>query len=152
MDLTADECAALVAYVTSLPRPMERPRSGHDEAKALDGGKALFASIGCASCHAPSLGGVDGIFSDLLLHDMGADTADTGSYNGSPDDGETLNPILAAGGKPAQPVSATNRPANRQEWRTPPLWGFRDSGPYLHDGRAETLDQAVSMHGGQGAA
>lgn len=41
-------------------------------------------------------------------------------------------------------------PAGRQEWRTPPLWGFRDSGPYLHDGRADTLDQAVALHGGQG--
>ena len=34
----------------------------------------------------------------------------------------------------------------------PPLWGFRDSGPYLHDGRAQSLDQAVALHGGQGAA
>ena len=40
----------------------------------------------------------------------------------------------------------------RQEWRTPPLWGFRDSGPYLHDGRAQTLEQAVAMHGGQAAS
>ena len=40
--------------------------------------------------------------------------------------------------------------ARSQEWRTPPLWGFRDSGPYLHDGRAETLEEAVAMHGGQG--
>ena len=43
-------------------------------------------------------------------------------------------------------------PATRQEWRTPPLWGFRDSGPYLHDGRAATLDQAVALHGGEGTS
>jgi CxxC motif-containing protein (DUF1111 family) len=30
------------------------------------------------------------------------------------------------------------------------LWGFRDSGPYLHDGRAQTLNDAVALHGGQG--
>ena len=41
------------------------------------------------------------------------------------------------------------RGASRTEWRTPPLWGFRDSGPYLHDGRAQTLEQAVAFHGGQ---
>jgi len=35
------------------------------------------------------------------------------------------------------------------EWRTAPLWGVSDSGPYLHDGRADTLDQAISMHGGE---
>ena len=45
----------------------------------------------------------------------------------------------------------TTGPASRFEWRTPPLWGFRDSGPYLHDGRAETLDQAVALHGGESA-
>src|SRR6185312_2268972 len=39
--------------------------------------------------------------------------------------------------------------ATAQEWRTPPLWGVRDSGPYLHDGRATTLEQAVGFHGGQ---
>jgi len=31
------------------------------------------------------------------------------------------------------------------------LWRLGDSGPYLHDGRAKTLDEAVMWHGGQGA-
>jgi cytochrome c peroxidase len=48
-------------------------------------------------------------------------------------------------------VRPTTGPASRFEWRTPPLWGFRDSGPYLHDGRADTLDQAVALHGGEAA-
>jgi CxxC motif-containing protein (DUF1111 family) len=39
--------------------------------------------------------------------------------------------------------------AARQEWRTPPLWGVRDSAPYLHDGRAATIEQAVALHGGE---
>ncbi len=46
----------------------------------------------------------------------------------------------------------SDSPANgvkRQEWRTPPLWGFRDSAPYLHDGRAGTLEEAVAFHGGE---
>ncbi|MEM7311857.1 MAG: di-heme oxidoredictase family protein, partial [Planctomycetota bacterium] len=37
-----------------------------------------------------------------------------------------------------------------REWRTPPLWGIADTGPYLHDGRARTLDQAILWHGGEG--
>jgi cytochrome c peroxidase len=37
-----------------------------------------------------------------------------------------------------------------QEWRTPPLWGVAISAPYLHDGRAETLEQAIQWHGGEG--
>jgi hypothetical protein len=39
--------------------------------------------------------------------------------------------------------------ADGTEWRTPPLWGYRDSGPYLHDGRARNLVEAVRAHKGQ---
>ena len=42
-------------------------------------------------------------------------------------------------------------PAPR-EWRTTPLWGYRDSGPYLHDGRAQNLEEAVALHEGQAKA
>ena len=30
------------------------------------------------------------------------------------------------------------------------LWGLRDSAPYLHDGCAETVADAVALHGGEG--
>ena len=39
--------------------------------------------------------------------------------------------------------------ADGSEWRTPPLWGYRDSGPYLHDGRARNLHDVVKAHKGQ---
>jgi CxxC motif-containing protein (DUF1111 family) len=164
LDLTSDECAALVAYVKSLPRPLERRPAHAAETKHIEGGRTMFASVGCADCHAPKLGNVVGIYSDLLLHDMGQEMADDGSYSESSDDGsdEPLVPQLvaeAASKQPGQVQQLAQQPgrrvlkgATRREWRTPPLWGFRDSGPYLHDGRAQTLDQAVAMHGGQGAA
>jgi CxxC motif-containing protein (DUF1111 family) len=31
------------------------------------------------------------------------------------------------------------------------LWGVADSAPYLHDGRAATLEEAIKMHRGQAA-
>jgi hypothetical protein len=68
-----------------------------------------------------------------LLHDLGPSLSDSGSYYGVED------PFSTAGPAP-------------QEWRTPPLWGYRDSGPYLHDGRAQNLDEAVALHEGQGRA
>jgi CxxC motif-containing protein (DUF1111 family) len=118
-------------------------------------GRATFASVGCTGCHTPKLGKVEGIYSDLLLHDMGADTADDGSYSDSAGDSsdEPLVPMIGVADAGAARPKAPSAPrgATRQEWRTPPLWGFRDSGPYLHDGRAQTLEQAVAMHGGQGA-
>jgi CxxC motif-containing protein (DUF1111 family) len=37
------------------------------------------------------------------------------------------------------------------EFRTAPLWGVRESAPYLHDGRAPTLEAAVGLHSGEAA-
>ena len=48
---------------------------------------------------------------------------------------------------PTNPLSSWD--AVQREWRTPPLWGVADSGPYLHDGRAETLDAAIRWHAGE---
>ena len=59
--------------------------------------------------------------------------------------GESLSYPGTYYGTPESPGAASGT-----EWRTPPLWGVRDSGPYLHDGRAQTLEDAVSWHGGQG--
>jgi CxxC motif-containing protein (DUF1111 family) len=126
LDLTQDECDALTAYVASIPSPSERP-----DAPDVIKGRTLFEHVGCATCHLPKLGTINGIYSDLLLHAMGSDLSDSAGYYGSI--------------TPSSPDGPT-----ADEWRTPPLWGFRDSGPYLHDGRAETLEQAVAYHGGQG--
>ena len=32
---------------------------------------------------------------------------------------------------------------------TPPLWGLARSRPYLHDGRAPTIEDAILLHGGE---
>ena len=36
--------------------------------------------------------------------------------------------------------------------RTPPLWGVSASAPYLHDGSAATIREAIRRHANQGAA
>lgn len=108
--------------------------------KAAAAGRATFERIGCAACHVAILGEVRGIYSDLLLHDLGEDLGEIGSY------GVTL-PEPAVG-----EMVSDDRSAAREEWRTAPLWGLRDSAPYLHDGRAETLEQAIALHGGEAAA
>jgi CxxC motif-containing protein (DUF1111 family) len=134
LDLTDEECAALVDYVRTLPPPVSvsPDPSSAQAAAAVAAGRRLFRSVGCASCHIPDLGSVRGIYSDLLLHDMGEELSDPGSY-------DTKD-------------SASRDHLKRGEWRTPPLWGVRDSAPYLHDGRARSLAQAVALHAGQGAA
>ncbi|MEJ7636754.1 MAG: di-heme oxidoredictase family protein [Singulisphaera sp.] len=157
MDLSAEECASLTAYVRNLPRPAVREASSPEEAEYLRAGKASFASVGCASCHSEKLGSVEGIFSDLLLHDMGQEMADHGSYNGGgseDDDSEPLGPL--AGSKPTDWAWAVRR-------RTPPerhAAGMADAspvglprlGPLLARRQGPDLEQAVALHGGQGAA
>jgi CxxC motif-containing protein (DUF1111 family) len=160
LDLTQGECDSLVAYVRNLPRPVERVSTHAAEAKFLGAGREAFGKVGCVGCHMPKLGEVEGLYSDLLVHDMGDEIADSGSYDGGDSTDEPLVPLITADngqgqGQPiqqAQAVAAEPKAARKKEWRTPPLWGFRDSGPYLHDGRAQTLEQAVAMHGGQGSA
>jgi CxxC motif-containing protein (DUF1111 family) len=140
IDLTREQCDTLTRFVASLPRPGVRPADSPEQAGAIERGRQLFASVGCAVCHRPKLGDVDGIYSDLLLHDMGHELSHSGSYT-------VLEPETASKDKSEQ-----LRPANEREWRTPPLWGLHHSAPYLHDGRAETVADAVALHGGEGRA
>ena len=154
LDLTASECAALTAYVASLPAPVERAPAGEQETARIARGRDLFASTGCATCHSPALGEVKGIYSDLLLHDMGPSLGDSGAYGVNvPDSSDEVQPSALPLVVDATPPNGGREAivgAKRQEWRTPPLWGLRDSGPYLHDGRAATLEQAIALHGGEG--
>ena len=147
LDMDEPECDALTEYVRSLPSPVAIKPADKQESEQLRSGERTFRTIGCANCHLPKLGSVNGIYSDLLLHDMGSQLEDSATYSvfvGAPPRRE----VVEAPDRPGIGVST----ASIQEWRTPPLWGLRDSGPYLHDGRATSIEQAIVMHAGQGAA
>ena len=115
-------------------------RSDVDDPEVL-AGKAAFAGAGCTGCHVPkhvtSRAAAPELafqliwpYTDLLLHDMGAGLAD----------------------------GAGEGVATGTEWRTAPLWGIgaakavNPRTSYLHDGRADTLIEAVLWHGGEAAA
>lgn len=185
VDMTQSEVSKLTSFVASIPRPIEKPPSGHTP-KEVRQGERLFNSIGCADCHAPDLRPVSGMFSDLLLHDMGPElqspmpappgnmpaastmfpprfsvrgpeVSGSQQYYGS---GSAFAPqpqpvAIPKPVKPQFPRGEVTEPddfswdALQREWRTPPLWGVADTGPYLHDGRAETLEDAILWHGGE---
>jgi CxxC motif-containing protein (DUF1111 family) len=42
--------------------------------------------------------------------------------------------------------------ASTNQMLTAPLWGLRENNPYLHDGRALTVDAAIRDHTGDAAA
>jgi CxxC motif-containing protein (DUF1111 family) len=134
-DLTLGQCDELTEFIRSLPRPIERIPADREDVANVKGGRSLFGSVGCADCHTPDVGSVRGLYSDLLLHEMGEDLEGGGDYNDRPLEDPTFSP--GSGPLPA-------------EWRTPPLWGVARSAPYLHDGRAPTLEEAIRLHGGQG--
>jgi len=126
-----DESVRLAdAFVRFLapPAPMKLSSEGRR-------GREIFSDVGCAACHVPSLRtGPNSVtalaykevraYTDLLLHDMGPELADI-----------CLGPT-----------------ATRSEFRTEPLMGLRLAEHFLHDGSAETIEEAILAHGGEGAA
>jgi CxxC motif-containing protein (DUF1111 family) len=160
LDMTADECDSLIAFVASLDPPRQLRPESEQQKKDIVAGRKLFARVGCAACHQQKLGDVDGIYSDLLLHDMGTRLSDDGEYGSiAPGDGpddqvEPLPTLTPTDPKPVAGVKGKTPKfgAGQQEWRTPPLWGVRDSAPYMHNGAAATIRAAIAMHGGEAKA
>ncbi len=195
IDMTPQETQALFSFVSSIPKPIEVDTDVASYQQIRDGEK-LFNSVGCVSCHIADVNQAKGIFSDLLLHDMGdqlqgplpAPIGPVGTAGVfSPARLEISNPPqIGIGGGGGYYNSGTTslllpepypfmRPGNPQfprgsidpddlaydefyptswdalqrEWKTPPLWGVRDTGPYLHDGRAESIEDAILWHGGE---
>ncbi len=134
-----DELDLMTRYTALLGVQARRNLS---DAQALQG-ETLFASAGCVKCHTPQFTTSSthpmaelrdqtiSPYTDMLLHDMGPGLADN------------MGEGIATG----------------SEWRTSPLWnlghtaGVNEAGEaYLHDGRAETLEEAILWHGGEAGA
>lgn len=125
----------VIFYIKTLAVPARRNWNDTD----ILGGKQLFVKANCTGCHiakiVTSANGSPGYvsnqtirpYTDLLLHDMGADLADN---------------------RPDFDASGT-------EWRTPPLWGIglqktvAKHTYMLHDGRARNVEEAILWHGGE---
>lgn len=129
VDMTREDIKVLTIYIAALPEPKQVIDHGKDY--DVGQGEFLFRTTGCATCHVPDIGGVIGIYSDLLLHDSGTPSA-TAYYGG-----------------PIGPPPANFDIVRDVHIRTPPLWGVADSAPYLHDGSAATLEEAIFGHQGQ---
>jgi CxxC motif-containing protein (DUF1111 family) len=112
---------AIAAFIELLGPP---PRSRVDAALE-DRGEVVFGAVGCEGCHIPILQTTDGVsvhaYTDLLLHDIAVPTA-LGIEEGA---------------------------AGIRDFRTPPLWGLGRTSPYLHDGRASTIEDAIAAHDGE---
>ena len=155
------EVSALEIFVTTQETPRQLRMGSQEKA-----GLKSFRRIGCTECHQPALrtehsvlrysfpevpedpsqnvffavdltdkpaaferskqgGIVVPMFSDLKRHDMGDELAE--EFHGA-------------------------SPRQNREFITAKLWGVADTAPYLHDGRALTLNEAILLHGGEAAA
>ena len=115
-------------FMKFLAPPM--PSSGTPGGSASIGrGRLLFTTTGCALCHTPTLTTGPSttpafdrqpvnLYSDLMLHKMGAGLADD---------------ILQGA-------------AGADEFRTAPLWGLGQRVFFLHDGRTRDLVVAINAH------
>ena len=121
-------------FVRFLAPPTPRAPRDEEDRNTIEAGKALFESLGCASCHVPTLRTgeaevaalsrqVVALYSDLLLHDMGPGLEGT-----------------------CGPGAATT------EGRTEPLLGLRHRRLFLHDGRVGRVMDAILAHGGEAQA
>lgn len=118
-ELSTSDLFDLVSFAMLLAAPAVEP-----ETPQTAPGRRIFDRLGCAACHTPRLAGPRGplpMYSDILLHDMGPELAD-GLEQGE---------------------------ATGSEFRTQPLWGLTATGPWLHDGRAGTVREAIELHGGE---
>ena len=125
-ELGAEEVELAETFVRFLAPPQPGPPSA--DARF---GERIFREIGCAACHVPSLRtGPHSVaalsnrevaaFTDLLLHDMGPELADFCIGEARP-----------------------------EEFRTEPLMGLRHVTRFLHDGRADSIEEAILLHGGE---
>jgi CxxC motif-containing protein (DUF1111 family) len=122
-------------------RMLAPPVPGPSTASSVSG-RAIFATIGCAACHTPSMKTGNAIasgsarspspalsnqtanlYSDLLLHHMGQGLAD----------------------------GITQGQAGPDEFRTAPLWGIGQRIFFLHDGRTSNLVAAIEAHASTGS-
>lgn len=151
-----DDVGRFARFIRATAAPA-RNRQLADTADARQG-EALFAQVGCSTCHVASittappgatvLGGTYVVpsalgnkvihpYSDFLLHDVG-----TG-------DGIVQTAQEHFGRHRSSPFTRSLMPAfNSTQYRirTPPLWGVRLRTRLMHDGRTLTLSDAIGRH------
>jgi CxxC motif-containing protein (DUF1111 family) len=117
----------LAAFMKFLAPPQPAPDN-----PSVANGRQAFTQVGCAQCHTPALNTGNAfdaalrnqqahLYSDLLVHQMGAG----------------LDDRIAQGS------------AQGDDWRTAPLWGLGQRIFFLHDGRTSDLVQAIQAHASQ---
>lgn len=146
---------ALAVYLTLLETPVVAPPADPTLLARWAAGDRQFDALGCAACHVRELLLVDRVWEEqpdtpgpalevALLedgeHPRGLDRVNLFSDLKRHDMGETL-------------ADRVDHPDGipRAEFLTRPLWGLAETAPYLHNGAALTVEDAILAHAGEAA-
>jgi len=157
--LAEESIDQLEAYVSLLGVP---PRAKPSDPRVKRGSE-IFHELACARCHVPVLKTGPSPFqelaeqtiqpfTDLLLHDMGEGLADS---NGGPDARKWRTAPLWGLKNVRHAVDERREqfPPGNIQILYPDTMKASDANPihFLHDGRAQSLAEAILWHGGQAA-
>ena len=158
-EISVGDLTALSVFLSSLERPQQKKGNKHKK------GAALFRQIGCAGCHVPFIdtrdthlpfkliGAPDRPFADTFYE---LDLTKPPAAFVRNDIGGIKVPMFAdlkrhdMGEEMAEDFSLASAQTNRV-FITAKLWGVADTAPYMHDGRAFTLSEAIRMHDAPGS-
>lgn len=138
------------------------PQMDHFDNSAWAGFQS-FQNIGCANCHQPVLKTRS---RQLPLAHPEVPTDPTANvyryidlskvgFEKVPHENGVFVPFFAdlkrhdMGPRLAESFDAQRRGLSNSVFTTARLWGIADTAPYLHDGRATTLFEAIELHGGE---
>jgi cytochrome c peroxidase len=170
--VTEGDISALVAYQATLPPPVVKADLPGDWRAAAAEGEKTFQSLGCVSCHMPTLPLKSLTFTDPAPYDMAGtlrsgevakgltiDLSQTPVAKGlrKNEKGEWLIPLFSdlkrhlvvdslvdALGNELQ----AQRFVERDVFLTPRLWGAGSTAPYGHRGDFRMLNEIIAAHGG----
>lgn len=154
-EVTVGEVSALSIFTTNMPAP---------RAEALDrtavAGAAHFDDIGCSGCHRPFLDSDSTVLS-YSFPEVASDPAanvywqsDLSSLFAVNNNGGIRVPMFADLKRHYMGEALAESTGNELAafFTTARLWGVADTEPYMHDGRALTISEAILMHGGDAQA
>jgi hypothetical protein len=173
-EMSEGDVSALVAFQATLPSPLEKTPDDPAWKAAAAKGRTVFASLGCAECHRPSLPLKSLVFADPGPEDMAgtlrtAEVRAPAEYDLSlldwakslprNDKGEVMVPLfgdLKRHKIADQQIAAlgnellAQRFVERDVFMTAELWGVATTAPYGHRNDLPSLDAVVRAHGGEG--
>jgi hypothetical protein len=156
-ETTEGQLSAMAVYMGLAETPVRVPAISAAAQTRVQQGEQLFNQVFCGGCHRQN------ITINVPVHTEKADTTGgagitidlrTANHDPKPavnaDGSMTIEVFTDFKRHKMGPSLADSKNFNQiaaDEFITPPLWGIRDSAPYLHDGRARTLLDAVLLHG-----